>query len=193
MYTAMRCDKPIIFRSLVLIQMADGTVELSSEGVHDLMHNLSRIVDTKHAVSSNPTDTFEKLIGAGMEDELNRATRAALSAAATAAGMDVHVLDAFVLGEPAELLSFAKGQVDSLFLNAVAFGYTLAVAELLKREPSAEILAKAVFTAAEIGRKGTLQLLLNARAATNFRDEVTHRCSNVRLQYSDHIALRFHM
>jgi hypothetical protein len=103
MYIAMKRDKPIIFRSLVLTLKANGTVELSSEGVRDLMLNLSRIVDTKDAVSSNPADTFEALIGAGMEDELNRAARSALSAAAVAAGEDVSVLDAFVLGEP-ELL-----------------------------------------------------------------------------------------
>ena len=96
----MKRGKPIIFRSLVLSMKPNGTVELSSEGVRDLMFNLSRIVDTKDAVSSNPADTFEALIGAGMEDELNRAARAALSAAGIVAGEDVSALDACVLGEP---------------------------------------------------------------------------------------------
>ena len=94
----MERDKPIIFRSLVLTMKADGAVELSSEGVRDLMFNLSLIVDTKDATSSNPADTFEALVGAGMENELNRAARSALLAAAAAAGEDVSVLDAFVLG-----------------------------------------------------------------------------------------------
>jgi hypothetical protein len=173
MYIAMQRDKPIIFRSLVLTSKANGTVELSSEGVRDLMLNLSRIVDTKDAVSSNPADTFEALIGAGKEDDLNRAARAALSAAAIAAGEDVSVLDAFVLGEPELLDAVAEGKtLESLLLNAVAFGYTSAVGVLLKRARSAQVLAKAVYTAADCARTGALKLLLKERAATNFSGEV---------------------
>ena len=174
MYIAMIRDKPILFRSLVPTLKANGTVQLSSEGVRDLMLNLSRIVDTKDAVSSNPADTFEALIGAGMEDELNRTARAALSAAAIATGQDVSVLDAFVLGEPQLLDTAAAGQIDKLLDNAVAFGYTVVVGVLLKREPSAQVLAKAVYTAVDIGRKEALKLLLKARAATDYRDEVSH-------------------
>jgi len=165
---------PIIFRSLVLEVKANDTVELSSGGVRDLMRNLSLIVDTKDAVSSNPGDTFESLIGAGMEDELNRTARAALSAAAIAAGEDVSLLDAFVLGEPHLLDGVADDAISSLVDNAVAFGYTPAVDVLLKREPPAQVLAKAVYIAAECGRIEALQLLLDARAATNYRGEVTH-------------------
>jgi hypothetical protein len=172
MYIAMKRDKPIIFRSLVLTMKGNGTVELSSEGVRDLMLDLSRIVDTKDAVSSNPADTFEALIGADMEDELNRAARTALSAAAVAAGEDVSVLDACVLGEPEILLGFAEGQIDELLINAVAFGYDTVVSELLKRAPSTKVLAKAVYTAVDIGRKEALRLLLETRAATDYRDEV---------------------
>ncbi len=174
MYIAMQRDKPIIFRSLVLTSKANGTVNISSEGVRDLMLNLNRIVDTKDAVSSNPADTFEALIGAGMEDKLNRAARAALSAAALAAGEDVSALDAFVLGEPERLDAVAGGGAfDKMLLNAVAFGYTLAVGELLKREPSAQVLAKAVYTAADCARIEALKLLLNAGAATDGRGEVS--------------------
>ena len=174
MYIAMIRDKPIIFRSLVPTLKANGTVQLSSEGVRDLMLNLSRIVDTKDAVSSNPADTFEALIGAGMEDELNRAARAALLAAAFAAGEDVSALDAFVLGEPQLLDAVTGGQIDKLLDNAVAFGYTVVVGVLLKREPSAQVLTKAVYTAADIGRKEALKLLLKARAATDYCGEVSH-------------------
>ena len=169
----MKRGKPIIFRSLVLSMKANGTVELSSEGVRDLMLNLSRIVDTKDAVSSNPADTFEALIGAGMEDELNRAARAALSAAANVAGKDVSALDACVLGEPEILNGFAEGQIDELLLNAVAFGYDLVVGELLKQEPSAQVLAKAVYIAVDIGREKALSLLLKPIAATEYRDKVS--------------------
>ena len=111
-----------------------NTVELSSVGVRNLMVNLSRIVDTKEAISSNPADTFEVLIGAGMEDNLNRAARAALSAAALAAGKNVSKLDAFVLGER-ELLEGVTNQdeCEQLIFNAVAFGYTDAVEKLLER------------------------------------------------------------
>ena len=174
MYIAMDREKPIIFRSLVLTSKANGTVELSSEGVRDLMLNLSRIVDTKDAVSSNPADTFEALMPNCKEDDLNRAARAALSAAAIAAGEDVSVLDAFVLGEPELLDEVAEGQIDTLIFNAVAFGYTPAVSVLLKRKPSAQVLAKAVYTAADCARTGALKLLLKERAATNFSGEVCH-------------------
>ena len=174
LYIAMQRDKPIIFRSLVLTSKVNGTMEVSSEGVRDLMLNLCRIINTKDAVSSNPADTFEALIGAGMEDELNRAARSALSAAAIAAGEDVSALDAFVLGEPELLYAVAKGHTfDTLLLNAVAFGYTTAVGVLLKREPSAQVLAKAVFIAAECARKEALKLLLKERAATNFSGKVS--------------------
>ena len=172
MYIAMIRDKPIIFRCLVPTLKANGTVQLSGEGVRDLMLNLSRIVDTKDAVSSNPADTFEALIGAGMEDELNRAARSALSTAAVAAGEDMSVLDAFVLGEPELLDTVAGGQIDALLLNAVACGYTVVVGVLLKREPSAQVLAKAVYTAVDVGRKEALTLLLEANAGTDHLDEV---------------------
>jgi len=168
----MKRDKPIIFRSLVLAVKANGIVELSSEGVHNLMYNLSVIVDTRDAVSSNPADTFEALIGAGMEGELNRAARSALSAATIAAGEDVSVLDAFVLGDRQLLDGVTEDHIVSLLPNAVAFGYTLAVKALLKRKLSAEVLAKAVYTAAECGRKEALKLLINATAATNYRGKV---------------------
>ena len=172
MYIAMQRDKPIIFRSLVLTSKANGTVELSSEGVRDLMLNLSRIVDTKDAVSSNPADTFEALMPNCKEDELNRAARAALSAAAIVAGEDVSALDACVLGEPEILNGFAEGQIDTLLLNAVAFGYDLVVKELLKQEPSAQVLAKAVYTAVDVGREEALKLLLEANAPSEYLDEV---------------------
>jgi len=174
MYIAMKRSKPIIFRSLVLTSKANGTVELSSEGVSDLMHNLSRIVDIKDAVSSNPADSFEALIGAGMEDELNCAAHIALSAAAIAAGEDVSLLDAFVLGESNVLDAVAEDKVEMLLLNAVAFGYTLAVGVLLKRVLSVHVLAKAVYNAAECSRTEALKLLLNESAATNFCGEVSN-------------------
>ena len=68
-------------------------------------------------------DTFDALIGKGKEDDLNRAARTALSAAAHAAGEDVSKLDAFVLGER-ELLDCVIDQkeCEQLLLNAVAFG-----------------------------------------------------------------------
>ena len=172
MYIAMKREKPIIFRSLVLTLKANGTVELSSEGVRNLMLNLSRIVNTKNASSSNPADTFEALVGLGKEAELNRAARAALSAAAMAAGEDVSVLDAFVLGEPELLDGVAEDKIDKLLLNAVAFGYTSAVGALLQRRPSAEALAKAVYASAECGRRESLLMLLEAHAAIDYRGEV---------------------
>ncbi len=195
LYIAMKRDKPIIFRSLVLTMKLNGTVEISSEGVRNLMHNLSVIVNTKDAVSSNPADTFEKLIGVGMENELNRAARAALSAAAEAAGEDVSVLDAFVLGENKLLDEVHDNQVASLLVNAVAFGYTLAVSELLKREPSAQVkvLAKAVYTAAECGRKEALKLLLDAGAETNYRGKVHHRLRMRMRSLHKHISLDSHI
>jgi len=179
MYIAMQRGKPIIFRSLVLSMKANGTVELSSEGVRNLMNNLSIVVDTKNAVSSNPADTFEALVGPGEEEELNRATRAALSAAAKTAGEDVSVLDAFVLGDRSLLDGVAEAEVSKLLLNAVAFGYTIAVGVLLKRGCSVEVLAKAVYMASDCGRKEALNLLLEARATTEFRGEVIYHYSKL--------------
>ena len=46
------------------------------------------------------------------------------------------------------------------------------VSELLKREPSAHVLAKAVYTAVDIEREEALKLLLEAKAATDYLDEV---------------------
>lgn len=150
MYIAMTLGKPIIFRSLVLVIKAN-TVEISSERVCDLMLNLSRMVDTKEAVASNPADTFENLVGPGQEENLNRAAQAALSATALAAGVDVSLLAAFVLGEP-ELLDGAASELDELFLTAVNFGYTSAVSALLKRDISTKVLAEAVYASVDLGR-----------------------------------------
>jgi len=174
MFIAMVQEKPIIFRSVMLSIKDKNTVELSSVGVRNLMVNLSRIVDTKEAISSNPADTFEVLIGAGMEDNLNRAARAALSAAALAAGEDVSKLDAFVLGER-ELLEGVTNQdeCEQLILNAVAFGYTDAVEKLLERNIPNKVLEEAVYIASECGRKGALIHLINKRARANFRGKVS--------------------
>ena len=97
----------------------------------------------------------------------------ALSAAGIVAGEDVSALDACVLGEPEILNGFAEGQIDALLLNAVAFGYDFVVGDLLKQEPSAQVLAKAVYTAVDIGREDAFTLLLKAIAATDYRDEVS--------------------
>jgi len=177
MFIAMTQDKPIIFRSVKVSIKDNNIVELSSEGVRDLMLNLSRIVDTKDAVSSNPADTFDALIGKGKEDDLNRAARTALSAAAHAAGEDVSKLDAFVLGEPALLnCVIEEKECEQLLLNAVAFGYTNAVEVMLKPPKitfSSELLAKAVYVASECGRKGALHHLLTKEAKTNYEGEVS--------------------
>jgi len=136
------------------------------------MHNMSLIFSTADVNFTNTSQTLESLVNAGKKDELNRFTRDALSAAAIAAGKDLTLLDAFVLGEPELLDTVAEDEVATLFLCAVAFGHTSAVHELLKRKPSAEVLAKAVYTAVECGRKEALEVLLGANAATNFRDKV---------------------
>jgi hypothetical protein len=123
LFEAMRKDKPIIFRSLIL-SIRDGKVTLSFEGVLNLLLNLSWSVDVSQCKASNPLDTFESLVGAGAEAELNKVTRAALAAAALFASFDLSLLDAFVLGEPHLLKLVKPQQVPQLLPAAAAFGYT---------------------------------------------------------------------
>jgi len=171
LFEAMRKDKPIIFRSLIL-SIHDGKVTLSFEGVLNLLGNLSFSVDVSQCKASNPLDTFESLVGAGAEAELNKVTRAALAAAAMAASTDLSLLDAFVLGEP-HLLKLAKPQqVPELLLAAAAFGYTGALLELLATKPSSQVLDEALSRAAECGRIEALSVLLEAGAATTFETAV---------------------
>jgi hypothetical protein len=163
----MRKDKPIIFRSLILY-IRDGKVTLSFEGVRNLLLNLSMSVDVSQCKASNPLDTFESLVGAGAEAELNKVTRAALAAAALFASDYLSLLDAFVLGEP-HLLKLAKPQqVPELVEAAAAFGYTGALLELLATKPSSQVLDDALSRAAECGRTEALAVLLEAGAATTF-------------------------
>jgi len=167
LFEAMRKDKPIIFRSLIL-SIRDGEVTLSFEGVRILLANLSFSVDVSQCKASNPLDTFESLVGAGAEAELNKVTRAALAAAAAFAEVDLSLLDAFVLGEP-HLLKLAKPQqVPDLLRAAAAFGYTGALLELLATKPSSQVLDFALYTAASCGRTEALAVLLEAGAATTF-------------------------
>ena len=167
----MRKDKPIIFRSLIL-SIRNGNVTLSFEGVYELLTNLSWSVDVSQCKASNPLDTFESLVGAGAEAELNKVTRAALAAAAGIAGVDLSLLDAFVLGEP-HLLKLAKPQqVPDLLQAAAAFGYTGALLELLATKPSSQVLDDALSRAASCGRTEALAVLLEAGAATTFETAV---------------------
>ena len=167
----MRKDKPIIFRSLIL-SIRDGQVTLSFEGVYNLLANLSISVDVSQCKASNPLDTFESLVGAGAEAELNKITRAALNAAAMAAETDLSLLDAFVLGE-LHLLKLAEPQqVPNLLGAAAAFGYTEALLELLATKPSSQVLDGALSMAAQCGRTEALAVLLEAGAATTFETAV---------------------
>ena len=171
LFEAMRKDKAIIFRSLIL-SIRNGKVTLSFEGVLNLLGNLSISVDVSQCKASNPLDTFESLVGAGAEAELNKVTRAALAAAASFASRDLSLLDAFVLGEP-HLLKLAEPQeVPNLLRAAAAFGYTGALLELLATKPSSQVLDKALAQAATCGRTEALAVLLEAGAATTFETSV---------------------
>ena len=164
-------EKPIIFRSL-LLSFRDGEVILSFDGVSNLLWNLSWSVEVSQCKASNPLDTFESLVGAGVEVELNKVTRAALNAAANFASDDLSLLDAFVLGEP-HLLKLAKPQqVPSLLPAAAAFGYTGALLELLATKPSSQVLDEALYMTAGCGRTEALAVLLEAGAATTDETEV---------------------
>jgi len=163
--------KPIIFRSLVLT-IGGRYVSLSSEGVHNLLYNLSISVEVSQCKASNPADTFESLVGAGFEAQLNKTTRAALAVAAIFAAYDVSLLDAFVLGEPQRLKLATPSQVPALLNAASGFGYTEAVQALMATKPAASALDSAVYTAAECGRNEVLELLLEAGAATTHTNSV---------------------
>ena len=167
LFEAMRKDKPIIFRSLIL-SIRTGQVTLSCEGVYNLLQNLSWSVDVSQCKASNPLDTFESLVGAGCEAELNKVTRAALGAAELFASDDLSLLDAFVLGEPHLLKLATPQQVPNLLNAAAAFGYTEALLELLSTKPASEVLDKALFSAALCGRTEALEKLLEAGATTTF-------------------------
>ncbi len=163
----MREDKPIIFRSF-LLTIRDGEVTLSFEGVTNLLFNLSFSVDVSQCKASNPLDTFESLVGAGCEDELNKVTRAALRAAADHTSDDLSLLDAFVLGEPLLLKLATPQQVPDLLKAAAAFGYTEALLELLATKPASRVLDEALFRATACGRNEALEELLEAGATTTF-------------------------
>jgi len=172
LFEAMNRNKAIIFRCAVYSRCADGTVALSSDGAANQLHNVSLIFDASIARASNPFDTFLSLVGAENKQALNAASRAALSAAALAAGEDVSALDAFVLGEPELLAKIDEKDLSRMLDNAVAFGYTEAVKALLQRkEPDPEAMCKAVYSAGECGRLPALKLLLDAGAATDFKDD----------------------
>ena len=163
----MREIKPIIFRSL-LLTIRDGEVTLSFEGVSNLLRNLSLSVDVSQCQASNPLDTFESLVGAGCEAELNKVTRAALGAAELFASDDLSLLDAFVLGEPHLIKLATPQQVPYLLKAAAAFGYTEALLELLATKPASRVLDHALFRAAACDRTEALAELLKAGATTTF-------------------------
>ncbi len=180
----MRKDKPIIFRSLIL-SIRDGKVTLSFEGVYELLLNLSWSVDVSQCKASNPLDTFESLVGAGAEAELNKVTRAALAAAASFASVDLSLLDAFVLGEP-HLLKLAKlRQVPNLVGAAASFGYTEALLELLATKPASQVLDVALFRASGCGRTEAIAVLLEAGATTTFENEVGRPSSFIENAHSN--------
>jgi len=164
-------DKPIIFRSLN-VTINGQSVALSSDGVSNLLSNLSYIVNVSKCKSSNPTDTFERLVGAVNEDKLNNVTRAALAVAGKFAKNDTSLLDAFVLGEPQRLALAKPKQIDVLLDAASGFGYTEAVRALVASRPSASALDRAVLTAAQCGRTEALTVLLEAGATTTFETHV---------------------
>lgn len=168
----MHKNKPIIFRSLI-IAIRGGVVTMSFDGVDNLLINLSFIVEVSQCKASNPLDTFETLVGAGFEVELNKVTRAALDAAALFASIDLSPLDAFLLGERNPFLKATREQASVLFLAAASFGYTEAVLELIAIEPTVRLLFDdALSLAARCGRTETVKTLLIKGAATTAEDAV---------------------
>jgi len=167
----MKKDKPMIFRSLNFT-VSGQSVAISSDGVRNLLSNLSLSIDVSQCKSSNPADTFKRLVGAGYEVELNKVARAALAAAAEFASNDTSLLDAFVLGEPQRLALVKPNQIDVLLKAASGFGYTEAVRALVATKPSASTLDNAVWMAAQCGRTEALKVLLEAGAYTTFETDV---------------------
>lgn len=167
----MRRGKAIIFRCIVFSRNPDNTVSLLCDGVDIQLHNVSQVFDSGLCKASNKSDTFDLLVGTENKQALNTITRAALSAAAMATGADVSALDAFVLGEPELLAAVEERDLARVLDNAVAFGYTEAVKVLLMREPSAEAMRKALYSASDCGRLPALRLLYDAGASSNFKDD----------------------
>ena len=161
----------MIFRSLNFT-VSGQSVALSSDGVRNLLSNLSLSIDVSQCKSSNPADTFKRLVGAGYEVELNKVARAALAAAAQFASTDISLLDAFVLGEPQRLALVKPNQIDVLLKAASGFGYTEAVRALVATKPAASTLDNAVWMAAQCGRTEALKVLLEAGAYTTFETDV---------------------
>jgi transglutaminase-like putative cysteine protease len=90
-------------------------------------------VEVSQCKASSPLDTFESLVGAGVEVELNKVTRAALAAASLFASADLTLLVAYLLGEPHLLKLATPQQMPKLLQAAAAFGYTEALLELTHR------------------------------------------------------------
>ena len=134
----------------------------------NLLGSLSFSVDVSMCKASNPLDTFESLVGAGNEAEVNNVTRAALDAAALFASDDLSLLYAFVLGEPHLLKLATPQQMPKLLQAAAAFGYTEALLELLATKPASQVLDVALLSATGCGRTEALEKLLEAGATTTF-------------------------
>ena len=170
----MKNKKPIFFVSLKVTLGADGTVKLSTEGVFNLLFNLSEMARVSDCKASNPADSFERLIPGNEQSSLQLVTVSALKAAYPFASFDISRLKDFVLNEPERLKEAPEGEVALLLRVAASFGLTGAVRCLLDRHPSAEALGDALVSASECGRagngkdEGVVEVLLEAGADPNF-------------------------
>ena len=132
-------------------------------------------------------------MGAGVEVELNKVTRAALRAAADYASTDLSLLDAFVLGEPHRLALAEQEQVPELLKAAAAFGYTGALQQLIATEPAKEVLDEAVYGAAICGRTDAIAMLLEAGAAITYESSVRRLADSIHSPPSSLVAFRSYL
>ena len=154
LFAAMQSKKPIFFVCLKVTLCVDGTVKLSAEGVRYLLYNLSEMARVSDCKSSNPADSFERLIPGNKQTKLQLVTVSALRAAYPYAEVDISRIKDFVLEGPERLKETPQSEVARLLQVAAKFGLTGAVRCLLDRHPSAEALGSALFGASECGRAG---------------------------------------
>ena len=135
LHAALEAGIPVVIRAGKAAREGDA-VKFDTEGAHNMLHNLSRMIDVERAECAVRADYDREMDavrnGEGVETVNKRVAGAVKGGMASAEGQDLAV-DAAACGEPEALRALPRDRVEAALMIAVVGGQRPAVEELVAR------------------------------------------------------------
>ncbi len=135
LHAALHFGKPVIIRAGKAAREGDA-VKFDTEGAHNMLHNLSRMIDVERAECAVRADYDREMDavqnGEGVKN-VNKRVAGAVFGGSVSARQQVFEADAAVCGEPEALRALPRDRVEPALAVAAAGGRHTAVEELVAR------------------------------------------------------------